>query len=251
MSYRVRTGRAVKTVEPEGLDAVQCTIRERKDGMSVAMSFDPGTVGDGVLNVHAVDIVMGLLYVRGWRAERQEMLLGKAANWADRWWKGTLGANALIVESPLWPHPQCEVEDLNRVMDLAALAWCMELEVCKRRRPTPDLMTAVTPDGLSLASIHDEPWKDAFRESFDSVMERMRTQPPKSGSRSHAYVELHLEGTSVEPWSLPERSCVFGTLVDDPEWKRVYVVLKDTAEKPNPETTRTLLRLMLASGTDD
>ena len=127
----------------------------------------------------------------------------------------------------------------------------MELEVCKRRRPTPDLMTAVTPDGLSLASIHDEPWKGAFRDSFDSVMERMRTQPPASGSRSHGYVEMHLEGTSVEPWSLPERSCVFGTLVTDPEWKRVYVVLKNTAKDPSPETTGTLLRLMLASGADD
>ena len=76
----------------------------------------------------------------------------------------------------------------------------MELEVCKRHRPTPDLMTAVTAEGLSLASIHDEPWKDAFRESFDSVMERMRTQRPASGSRSHAYVELQRElGRAVEP----------------------------------------------------
>ena len=251
MRYRVRTGRPVKKVEPEGLDAVQCTIREREDGMSVAMSFDPGTVRDTLLNTHAVDIVMGLLYVRGWRAERQDVLLGKAADWADRWWKGTLGPEAFIVESPLWPDPQCEVDDLNRIMDLAALAWCMELKVCKGRRPTPDLMTASTAEGLSLASIHDEPWKDAFRESFDAVMERMRTQPPASGSRSHAYVELHLEGSAVEPWSLPERSCVFGTLVNDADWIRVYVVLKDTAEKPNPQTARTLLRLMLASGADD
>ena len=105
-------------------------------------------------------------------------------------------------------------------MDLAALAWCTELKVCKGRRAT-DLMTASTAEGLSLASIHDEPWKDAFRESFDSVMERMRTQPPASGSRSHAYVELHLEGSSVEPWSLPGRSCVFGTLVNDPDWREL------------------------------
>ena len=80
MSYRVRTGRAVKTVEPEGLDAVQSAIREREDSMSVAMSFDPGTVNDSVLSTHAIDIVMGLLYVRGWRAERQEVLVGKAAD---------------------------------------------------------------------------------------------------------------------------------------------------------------------------
>ena len=78
-----------------------------------------------------------------------------------------------------------------------------------------------------------------------------RRSRPGSGSQSHAYVEMHLEGSSVEPWSLPERSCVFGTLVTDPEWKRVYVVLRDTADKPNPETARTLLRMMLASGADD
>ena len=136
-------------------------------------------------------------------------------------------------------------------MSLAALAGCMAPELCKRRRLTPDLMTAVTAEGLSLASIHDEPWKDAFRESFDSVMERMRTQPHASGSRSHTFGELHLEESSVEPWSLPQRSCVFGTLVTDPEWKRVYVVLRDTAEESSPETTRALLRLMLASGADD
>ena len=79
----------------------------------------------------------------------------------------------------------------------------------------------------------------------------MRTQPDGTGRRSHAYVEMHLEGSSVRPWSLPERSCVFGTLVNDPDWQRLYVVLSDTAEQPNPDTARTLLHLMLASGTDD
>lgn len=55
----------------------------------------------------------------------------------------------------------------------------------------------------------------------------------------------------MRPWSLPERSCVFGTLVSGTDWQRVYVVLRDTAEAPNPETARALLHLMLASGTDD
>ena len=251
MRYRVKSGRPVRKVAAEGLSAVQSAIREREDGVSVAMSFDPGAVDNSVLNAHAMETVMGLLYVRGWRAERQDVLVGEAADWADRWWQGTLGPGTFIVEALLWPDPQCEVDDLARIMDLAALAWCMELKVCKGCRPTPDLMTASTPEGLSLASIHDEPWKDAFRESFEAVMERVQTQPPGSGSRSHAYVEMHLEGSSVEPWSLPERSCVFGTLVTDSEWQRVYVVLRDTADKPNPETARTLLRMMLASGADD
>ena len=91
----------------------------------------------------------------------------------------------------------------------------------------------------------------AFIDAMLAVDRGFATVMKQVGIRSHAYVEMHFEGSSVEPWSLPERSCVFGTLVDDPEWKRVYVVLKDTAEKPNPQTTRTLLRLMLASGADD
>ena len=241
---------AVSRVRPAALRASLSAIRKREDGMALAMSFDLGRVRDGVLEMRAMDLVTGLLYVRGFRAEQHKMLVDKARDWADRWWKGTLGLEAVVVESPLWPDPQCEGDDLTQISDLAALAWCVALEVCKRRRPTPDLMTAVTAEGLSLASIHDEPWTDAFRESLETVMERMRTQPPGSGSRSHAYVEMHLEGSSVEPWSLPERSCVFGTLVNDPDWTRVYVVLKDTAEKPNPQTARTLLRLMLASGAD-
>ena len=62
---------------------------------------------------------------------------------------------------------------------------------------------------------------------------------------------MHLEGSSVQPWSLPDRSCVFGTTITDLHWKRTYIALRDTAEDPNPETTRSLLRLMLASGADD
>ena len=79
----------------------------------------------------------------------------------------------------------------------------------------------------------------------------MRTHPDGTGSRSHAYVAMHLEGSAVRPWSLPERSCVFGSLVTDLEWKRVYVVWRDTAEQPIRETTQARLHLMPASGTDD
>ena len=251
MGYRVKTGRPLTKVEPDRLSAVQGAIRKRKDGLAIAMSFDPGTAGDGMLHTHALDMLMGLLHVRGWTLEQQQVLLGNAGDWSDRWWQGTLGPDAFIVETPLWPDPRCEVDDVGRIMNLAAAAWCMELETCQRERPTPDLMTVMTPEGLCLASIHEEPWKEGFRERHDLVRKRMKTQPDGTGSRSHAYVEMHLEGTSVRPWSLPERSCVFGTLVTDPDWTRVYVVLRDTAREPDPETARALLRLMLACGTDD
>ena len=114
-------------VGPEGVSAVQSAIREREDGFALAMSFDPGTVSDSVLNRHAIDVVMGLLYVRGWRPEKEEMLIGMAEDWADRWWQGTLGPDAFIVESPLWPNPQCEVGDLTRIkpcLSISSLGIC-------------------------------------------------------------------------------------------------------------------------------
>ena len=253
MGYRVKTGRALKRIAPQGLSAVQSAIRARDDGVALAMSFDPGTVSDIALNSHAIDILMGLLYVRGWAQAQQDMLIAMAQDWTDRWWERTLGPGAFVVETALRPaDARCEVDDITRIASLAALAWCMELDVCERERPTPDLMlAAAVPEGLSLASVHNEPWTDALRESLGAVMQRMSEQTEGHGSRSHTYVEMHLKGSSVQPWSLPDRSCVFGTTITDPHWKRTYIALRDTAEDPNSETTRSLLRLMLASGADD
>ena len=253
MGYRVKTGRALKRIAPQGLSAVQSAIRARDDGVALAMSFDPGTVSDIALNSHAIDILMGLLYVRGWAQAQQDMLIAMAQDWTDRWWERGLGPGAFVVETALRPaDARCEVDGITRIASLAALAWCMELDVCERERPTPDLMlAAAVPEGLSLASVHNEPWTDALRESLGAVMQRMSEQTEGHGSRSHTYVEMHLEGSSVQPWSLPDRSCVFGTTITDPYCKRTYIALRDTAEDPNPETTRSLLRLMLASGADD
>ena len=61
---------------------------------------------------------------------------------------------------------------------------------------------------------------------------------------------MHLDGTRTEPWSLPDRGCVFRSTNTDLEHERVYVALRDTAPEPAPETPRTLLRLMLASGAE-
>ena len=252
MRYRVNTQRALKRVVPEeGLGAVRSAIRERNDGVALAMLFDPGTVSDLALNAHATAIMMGLLYARGWRRAEPEVHIGNAADWPDRWWRDTLGPGAFVVETALWPDARCEAEDLTTITSLTALAWSMELDVCERERPMPDLMMATAPEGVSLASIHHEPWVDAVRQSLDVVMARMGEQPEGVASRSHAYVQMHLEGSSVEPWSLPERPCVVATAMSDPHYKRVFVALSDTAENPNPETTRGLLRLMLVSGAHD
>ena len=249
MGYRVKTQRGLQRVVPEeGLGAVRRAIRERNDGVALAMSFDPGTVSDLALYAHASAIMTGLLYARGWRRAQPQVHIDNAAHWPDRWWRDTLGPGAFVVETALSPHARCEVEDLTTITSLTALAWSMELDVCERERPMPDLMMAMAPEGVSLASIHHEPWVDALRQSLDVVMARMGEQPEGVASRSHAYVQMHLEGSSVEPWSLPDRPCVFATAMSDPHDKRVFVALSDTAENPNPDTTGGLLRLMLASG---
>ena len=155
MRYRVKTQRALKRVVPEeGLGAVRRAIRERNDGVALAMSFDPGTVSDLALYAHASAIMMGLLYARGWRRAQPQVHIDNAAHWPDRWWRDTLGPGAFVVETALSPHARCEVEDLTTITSLTALAWCMELDVCERERAMPDLMMAMAPQGVSLASIH-------------------------------------------------------------------------------------------------
>ena len=111
-------------------------------------------------------------------------------------------------------------------------------------------MLGCSPEGTYVASVHPEPWRDAVREVLPSnATERVG---PRDGidSPSHEYVKLHLEGSSVEPWSVPGSACVFGSANTDPEHERVYVALRDTADEPDIERTGTLLRLMLASGAD-
>ena len=103
---------------------------------------------------------------------------------------------------------------------------------------------------MSLASIHPEPWRNAVREVLPNSA--AGGHRPRAGvdSRSHTYMKMHLNGSGVEPWSQPDRACVFTTANTDPEHERVWVALHDTADEPDVERTRALLYLMLASGRD-
>ena len=80
---------------------------------------------------------------------------------------------------------------------------------------------------------------------------RTVTLPEPMRSATYAHVLIHLDGSAVRPWSLPGRLCTFGTGSAEPAADRVFVALEDTSEDPQPDTARALLRLMLASGTDD
>ena len=248
MEDRNTTERAPERVAPEALNAVRGAVLERNGAMTLAMAFDPGTVSDIALHVHALDIVMGLLYVRGWRRVKHKVRVVNARDWAERWWDDTLGPGAFVVETALHPDARCAVDDIETVIGAAALAWCMERDACRSECPTPDLLMAAVFEGVSLASIHHERWDDAVRGSLGGVDAYMSARAQGVLGRSHTWVRMHLEGSSVEPWSLPGRSCVFATAVAEPDCRRTFVALRDTADTPNPETTCNLLRLMLASG---
>ena len=85
MGYRVKTQRGLQRVVPEeGLGAVRRAIRERNDGVALAMSFDPGTVSDLALYAHASAIMMGLLYARGWRRAQPLTAGGVPRHCGDR-----------------------------------------------------------------------------------------------------------------------------------------------------------------------
>ena len=251
MGYRVKSGRPVEHKEAGQLDAVQCSLRVRDDRFALAMSFDPGDAPDDTLCAHAPEIMLGLMQLRGWRYDGQEMLIGLARDWTDRWWDRPLGPNAFVVESDLAPARGSDAGDIERIIALTTVAWCMEREMHLKDRPIPDLMTACGPEGLVLANVHPEPLRDAMRAQRQSIVERMESLPEPMRSATHAHVLIHLDGSAVRPWSLPDRVCAFGTASRDPEIDRVFVSLQDTSAEPRPETTRTLLRLMLASGTDD
>ena len=252
MKYQFTTGRALEHSAPQSLGAVRSAVRERNDAPALAMVFDPGEVTDIALHAHAVDIVMGLLYVRGWRGATQAVRVDNAGDWADRWWDAPLGPGAFVVETELQPDTRrCELDDIATIMSLAELAWCVELDACRSERPTPDVMMAVVCDGVSLASVRHALWVDALGGSLGCVAPGMGGRAQGVGDRSHAWVRMHLEGSPVEPWSLPGRSCVFAaTAMAEPECRRTFIALRDTADAPSPETTRNLLHLMLATNRD-
>ena len=216
MRYRVKSGRPVLRTDAEELDAVQYRLRERDGALALAMAYDPGDAADETLMVHAAHIMLSLLQMRGWRHDGQEMLIGFASDWTDPWWDRPLAPYALVVESDLSAAGATDPEDVERIAVLTQIVWCMERDVHLAERPVPDLMTAFTPGALVLANIHPEPLRDAMREHRQSIIERMESLPEPMRSATHAHVLIHVEGTTVRPWSLPGQICVFGTGSRDP-----------------------------------
>ena len=122
MRYRVKDGRPVEHKKHGELDAVQCSLRERDDGPALAMTFDPGDAANDTLTVHALEIMLGLMQLRGWHHDGQEMLIGLARDWNDRWWERSLGPNASVSESDLASRGATDSDDITRIASLTMMA---------------------------------------------------------------------------------------------------------------------------------
>ena len=252
MSYRVKIGRPVEHRQPAELDAVHFNVRETGSGYALGARFDAPRNADVTLMTHALDLLLGTLFVRGWRQDQQAFHISGALDWPEPWWDSPTPVDAFVAESDLRPDPGADANDLNDVCALVHVAWAMKRDLCRRAAPIPDLQSAFTANGLALASIHPEPLGAAMREGRANIEARMRTLDTPLQSATFAHVLLHLEGTSLEPWALADRPCTWQSRARDADgFARVFVVVKDTSPDPRPETARTALRMMLASGTDD
>ena len=230
-------------------EAVQWSIRShgQKQQLAMRMCFDPGESTSLIHTDHAIDLMWGLLYLRGWRDDASEVKLGLADGWDDRWWSRAVGPNAFIVETGLAASSMApDFDDVMRVANLTRIAWCMEHETLRDGRPTPDLITGAGPEGLVIANADPTVLYHAMNRARPAIFERMATLPAEMRTPMHAYFLMHLHGTTVRPWSLPGRECVFGTMSDEPAFNRAFIALEDTAAEPQPGTGKRLVHLMLA-----
>ena len=69
---------------------------------------------------------------------------------------------------------------------------------------------------------------------------------PGAGPDAPRRLLMHLEGSTVRPWSVPGRECAFRTTNDEPGFDRVFIALQASAGEDAPETAEALLKLMLA-----
>lgn len=182
---------------------------------------------------HALDLLLGTLFLRGWRRDQQELRLASAVDWPEPWWDGPAPDQALVAETDLEPDPGAN--DLNEVCALVQSTWALKHELRRREAPVPDLQMGCTASGLALASIHLEPLRAAMREGRANIEARMRTLDASVRSPTDAHVLLHLEGTPLVPWALAGRPCCWGSRRATPRGSRASSSRSATrAETPAP-----------------
>ena len=250
MTYRITADRHLPDLGPDERANVGHAYVLDHDEVFLAMGFDPGDTASPALAAHAIEMVTGLLYLRGWCSQTPEIRL-TLANRPDRPWFDTRGPRAFIVEVPIEPPQPPRTDELVTIVELITLAWCMEHRLLRTRQRVPDLMTAAAPNGITLASVHVDLWGQALSDAFASSAEQAGSPCDAALSPSSQYVDMHLDGTGIRLWSLPSRQAVFVSSACEPDHARAFLALEDTHIDPRPERTRELLHLMLASGRDD
>ena len=98
---------------------------------------------------------------------------------------------------------------------------------------------------LVIANVDPGALYRAMQHSLAGIVERTCALPEPTSHPVDAYVLMHLKGTTVRPWSVLGRGCVFGTRSDEPGFDRVFIALKDTTGE-DAGTAKRLLELMLA-----
>ena len=252
MTYRITNDRPLAGLTPDERDNVRHAYRLDDGQVSFAMGFDPLDTLEPSLAAHAIEMVTGLLYVRGWCDRTPEVLLAPATDWPDRSWLDSRGPRAFVVQIPLEPQDTPRTDELDTIVELITLTWCMEFRLLRTGQPVPDLMSAAGPQGVTLASVHIDLWSEAVFGVVAPSLEGEAGRPSDAScSPSSKYVEMHLEGTGIRPWSPPGRQAVFMSSACEPAHARAYFALEDTDTDPRPERIRDLLHLMLTIGRDD
>ena len=245
MTHRIPFERALPGLGPHERHNVGHAYILDKGEVLLAMAFDPGDTAEPALPAHAIEMVTGLLYLRGWCGRAPEIRLIPASR-PDRPWFDTRGPRAFIVEVPLVPPQPPRPDELATIVEVVTLVWCMEHRLIRTEQRVPSLMSAFAPQGVTLASVHIDLWSQALSDTFTPSKGQAGSPPDAARSPSSEYVARHLEGTRIRPWSLPGRQAEFASTACEPAHARVFLALEDTDPDPRPEPARELLHFMLA-----
>ena len=245
MTHRIPFERALPELGPDERHNVGHAYILDKGEVLLAMAFDPGDTAEPALVAHAIEMVTGLLYLRGWSTQEPEIRIIPAK--PPRPGHGSTPAvEGIRRRGPARaPHPP-RPDELATIVEVVTLAWCMEHRLIRTEQRVPSLMSAFAPHGVTLASVHIDLWSQALSDTFTRSKGQAGSPPDAARSPSSEYVARHLEGTRIRSWSLPGRQSVFVSTACEPAHSRAFLALEDTDPDPRPEPARELLHFMLA-----
>ena len=103
MANRITYERALPELGPDERRNVGHAYILDKGEVLLAMAFDPGDTAEPALAAHAIEMVTGLLYLRGWSTQEPEIRIIPASR-PDRPWFDSRSPRAFVVEVLLEPR---------------------------------------------------------------------------------------------------------------------------------------------------